>query len=155
MSQKNACRPFIFLFLFKTLATIASTIPLTNTVSLLNSTILPAASSTPPEAFISQDENATSPSAPENFFDYSIKGTPLVLRITELGSLFTKDAVNKVIDAAIRRVVAKINSGLGPESIVDGRFREVTIDIDIRITALEGATLSYFLLGKQFTVVGG
>ena len=113
---------------------------------MFNSTILPAASSTPIEVFTSQGENATSPSALEDYFDY---------RITELGSSFTKDAVNKIIDAAIRMVVAKINTGFGPKPIEEGRFWTLTTDIDMHITALENAELSYFLLGKQFTAVGG
>ena len=156
MSQQNACSSLILLFLiFQSLAIIALTIPFTNTVSMFNSTILPAASSTPIEVFTSQGENATSPSALEDYFDYRITGTPLVLRITELGSSFTKDAVNKIIDAAIRMVVAKINTGFGPKPIEEGRFWALTTDIDMHITALENAELSYFLLGKQFTAVGG
>ena len=97
----------------------------------------------------------TSTRPPGNFFDYRITGTPLVLRITELGAFFTEEAVNKVIDAAIRRVVYKINTGFGPKPIEDGRFWVLTAEIDMRINALGNAELNYFLLGKQFNVVGG
>lgn len=151
MSQKNARRPLILLFLLsQILSTIAFTTPPTDNVSPLNITKTPtASSSTPLENLISQDENATSPNSPEkNIFDYRIVGTPLVLRITELGSLVTRNAVNRIIDAGIRRVVAKINTGFGPKPIEEGKFWVLSTDIDMRITALEGAKLNYFLLGK-------
>lgn len=156
MSQKNACGPLIILLLlFQTLATIASAIPLTNTVALLNSTIFPTPSSKPPEILIFHNENATSPGPLESYYDYRIAGTPLILRITEVGSFFTEEAVNKIIDSAIRMVVYKINTGSGGKPIEDGRFWWPTTDINMRINALANAQLTYFRLGKQFVVAVG
>lgn len=156
MLQKSAFGPLILLFLlFQTLAITALVIPLTNTISLLNSTITPSASSKPLEHFISPNENATSPGPLKAFFDYRIGGTPLILRITELGFLFSRSAIEKAIDSAIREVVLKINTGYGGESINDGRFSCLTTEIDIRITALANGHLTYFLLGKWFVVAVG
>lgn len=81
-------------------------------------------------------------------FDYRIAGTPLVLRITETGFPVTRIAVNKVIDAGIRRVVARINSGAGRAPIDGGRFGVPSAEIDMRINALPNAQLNWFLLGE-------
>ncbi|CAD6568943.1 MAG: hypothetical protein ASARMPRED_002230 [Alectoria sarmentosa] len=93
-------------------------------------------------------QNATSPAVlPQNMFDYHVAGTRLILRITETGLPFTKTAVNTIVDAAIRKVVAKINAGFGAASIEGGRFYMLNKDIDLRITALPDNDFTYFLLG--------
>lgn len=146
MSRKNICRPLILIFLLlQPITIIASAIPPINPVSLLNSAVLPTAS-TPLKEPISH--NATSPKTTPNIMDYHIVGTPLVLRITETGLTFTERAVNEIIDFSIRLVVRKINTGFGGEKIDHGRFSQLSTAIDMRIVALEDANFTYFVLGK-------
>ncbi len=148
MSRKNIGRPLILLFLLlQALAIITIAIPLTNPVSLLNSTTNPT-SSISLDGTISQ--NATSPSLPLDMFDYHIVGTPLTLRITETGGPFSRYAVNEIIDAAIYKVIMKINTGSGKKKIEHGKFDTFAADIEIRITALANEELTYFLLGEHF-----
>ncbi len=152
MSRKNIGRPVILLFLLlQALAIITLAIPLTNLVSLLNSSTTPT-SSMPLDATISQ--NATSPSRPLDMFDYHIVGTPLTLRITETGGPFTQNAVNEIIDAAIYKVIMKINTGSGRKKIENGKFDMFAADIEMRIFALANEELTYFLLGKHFCFGG-
>lgn len=148
MSRGNVCRPLLLRsLLVQILAIVTLAIPHTNPVSLLNDTTTPTASM-PNREIVSQ--NATSPSLPLYMFDYHIVGTPLTLRITETGHTFSQDAVNNLIDSAIRRVVGKINTGSGNEPIEGGRFWVLSSEIDMRISALGNGELTYFLLGKQF-----
>ena len=149
MSPKITGRPFCHVFLIlEALAIIAAlSIPLTNPSSLLlnNTLLLPTAS---PPLTEPTSQNTTSPAVlPQNMFDYHVAGTRLILRITETGLPFTKTAVNTIIDAAIRKVVAKINAGFGAASIEGGRFYMLNKDIDLRITALPDNDFTYFLLG--------
>lgn len=149
MSPKITRRPFCHLFLIlQALAIAALSIPLTNPISLLlNNTLLPTAS---PPLTEPTSQNATSPAVlPQNMFDYHVAGTRLVLRITETGLPFTEMAVNTIIDAAIRKVVAKINAGFGRASIEGAKFNLLSKDIDMRITALPDKNFTYFLLGTQ------
>ena len=147
MSQRNARRPLILLFvLLQALAIITLTIPPTNPISLLNSTI----TSTAPtllKDFVSH--NVTSPGTAPNMMDYHITGTSLILRITETGHAFSKEDVNTIIDRAIRRVVRRINTGSGGERIQQGRFWQLSQQIDMHISALVDANFTYFLLGKH------
>ena len=152
MSPKITRRPLVHLFLIlQALAFIAAlSIPLTNPISLLlnNTLLLPTAS---PPLTEPTSQNATSPAVlPQNMFDYHVAGTRLILRITETGLPFTKTAVNTIVDAAIRKVVAKINAGFGAASIEGGRFYMLNKDIDLRITALPDNDFTYFLLGTLF-----
>lgn len=148
MSRKKAPRALLPLSLIlQALAMVTVAIPLTNPVPLLNSTTIHTAS-TWPEGLISQ--NATSAGLSLNMFDYRIAGTPLILRISETGATFSMEAVNLIIDAAIRKVVTKINAGHGAAPIDDGKFYQLSAHIDMRISALTNARLTYFLLGKQF-----
>lgn len=148
MAHRKVCRPFILLFLLlRADAIVTLAISPTNPVSLLNDTII-APASTPLAGLISQ--NATSPSLSQNMIDYRIVGTPLVLRITETGQTFSKSSVNRVIDAAIRRIVGKINSGAGSKPIDGGKFWQSSSDIEVSLNAISDVQLTYFLLGKQF-----
>ncbi|KAL9076605.1 MAG: hypothetical protein Q9161_000937 [Pseudevernia consocians] len=166
MSPKDVPRPLglLLFLLLEAFAVIALAIPLADPVSLLNnnnnnnnnnSTVKPTAS-TPLEAIV--PPNATSPSLllpPLNMFDYHVAGTSLILRITATGLSFTRNAVNTVVDAAIRRVVEKINAGVGNESIDGAKFCMRSADIDVQIGALSNAELTYFILGKQILPRGG
>lgn len=148
MSRKNAGRPLVLLsLLLQAIANVTLAIPLTNSVSLLNNTIIPTALTAMKE-FITQ--NVTSPGTSPNMIDYHVAGTPLILCITETGLPFTEAAVNRIIDYAIRKVVAKINAGSGNELLEQGKFWLLSPEIDMRITALPDARFTYFLLGKQF-----
>ena len=158
MSPKDVPRPLglLLFLLLEAFAVIALAIPLADPVPLLNNnnnnnnTVKPTAS-TPLEAIV--PPNATSPSPllpPLNMFDYHVAGTSLILRITETGLSFTRNAVNTVVDAAIRRVVKKINAGVGNESIDGAKFCMRSADIDVQIGALSNAELTYFILGKRF-----
>ena len=152
MSQKNSYKPLIhFFLLLQILAIITFATPLTKpTVLLTNNTTTPPSSMIPHETLpTSQNSNTTMPlPPPKNMFDYRIAGTPLVLRITETGFPVTRIAVNKVIDAGIRRVVARINAGAGRAPIDGGRFGVPSAEIDMRINALPNAQLNWFLLGE-------
>ena len=153
--------PLLFLILQTLAIAAALSIPLTNPISLLllnSSTATPTAAASPPPLTDPTSQNATSPAAallPQNMFDYHVAGTRLILRITETGLPFTERAVNTIIDAAIRKVVAKINAGFGGASIEGGKFNLESKDIDMRITALQDVGFTYFLLGTLFLAVGG
>lgn len=82
-------------------------------------------------------------------FDYQIRGTPLVLRITETGHPFFKNAVNRIIDSAIRQVVRKIIAGSGKEPIENGAFTLSLANIDMRIMAPGNEKLTYSYLGER------
>ncbi|KAF6225062.1 hypothetical protein HO133_010257 [Letharia lupina] len=145
MAHRKVCRPFVLLFLLlRADAIVTLAISPTNPVSLLNDTII-APASTPLAGLISQ--NATSPSLSQNMIDYRIVGTPLVLRITETGQTLSQSSVNRVIDAAIRRIVGKINSGAGSKPIDGGKFWQSSSDIEVRLNAISDGQLTYFLLG--------
>ena len=150
MSLYNIRRPAILLALLQTLAIITLAHPFTNPVSLLNTTIRHTAS-TSLELPISQ--NGTTSGYPQNTFDYRIVGTPVILRITEVGLPFSPAGVGEIIDSSIQRVVRHINRGAGKRPIENDRFDTLSREIVLRITGLENAGLTYFLLGKQ-SVVG-
>ncbi len=148
MSRKNIRRSLVLLFLLlQTFAIVTSAIPLTNPVSLFNSTTKHPASTSNQELNL---HNVTSPSNVADVIDYRIVGTPLVLRFTETGRPFARTDVQAVIDAAIRTVVEQINAGHGNDHIKYGRFFGVSKEIDLRIWELQDADLTYFLLGKQY-----
>ena len=149
MLPNNVRRPAILLVLLQTLAIITLAHPLTNPVSLLNSTIIHTAS-TSLELPVSQ--NGTTSGHPQNIFDYRIVGTPLVLRITEIGLPFSTAGIEDIINASIQRVVRRINSGAGKRPIEHDRFSALSPEIDLRISALENEELNYFFLGKQFVI---
>ena len=150
MSPNNIRRLAILLVLLQTLAIITLAHPFTNSVSLLNTTIIHTAS-TPLELPVSQ--NGTTSGYPQNTFDYRIVGTPVVLRITEVGLSFSLAGVEEIIDSSIQRVVRQINRGAGKRPIEHDKFDTLSREIVLRITGLEDAGLTYFLLGKQ-SVVG-
>ena len=149
MSPINIRRPAILLVLLRTLAIITFARPLTDPASLLNTTIIHTAS-TSLELPISQ--NGTTSGHHLNTFDYRIVGTPLILRITEIGFPFSQTSIEYIIDTAIRRVVKQINSGAGKEPLELNKFEVFTPEIVLRIDALAYGGLDYFLLGKQFVV---
>ena len=149
MSPNSIRRPAILLVLLQTLAIITLAHPFTNPVSLLNTTIIHTASISL-EVPVSQ--NGTISGYPVTF-DYRIVGTPVVLRITEVGLLFSQAGVEEIIDGSIQRVVRQINRGAGKRPIEHDRFEALSREIVLRITGLENAGLTYFLLGKQ-SIVG-
>ena len=115
--------------------------PLTSPISLLNSTTI----STAP----APSQSVTLLHSSSNMMDYHIRGTSLVLRITETGSKFTRFDLNLIIDKAIYSVVRSINTGHGKEYIAGGKFWTLTQDMDIDIKAFRDAGFTYFVLGKQ------
>ena len=147
-----APRARVFLFLlFQALiipSIVTLKIPLTNPHSLLNYTVKPT-TSTPPAALIAQI--ATLPSLPHNTIDYHILGTSLVLHITKIRQIFSEYAANEILDAAIYRVILKINAGYGKEEIDFGIFEQRSSDHFLRIGVLEDAEFNYFMLGMQFS----
>ena len=150
MSPINIRRPAILLVLLRTLTIITLAHPLTNPVSLLNTTIIRTVS-TSLELPVSQ--NGTTSGHHLNTFDYRIVGTPLILRITEIGVPFSQTSIEYMIDTSIRRVVKQINSGAGKQPLEQNKFAEFSREIILRIDALAHGGLNYFLLGKQ-SVVG-
>ena len=150
MSPNNARRLAVFLVLLQTLNIIISAHPLISPASLLNSTTIHTPS-TSLELLVPQNE--TTANHPQNTFDYRIIGTPLILRITELGFPLSTAAIESIIDASIQRVVRQINNGAGKRPIERDKFEELSREIVLRIDALAHGGLNYFLLGKQ-SVVG-
>ena len=150
MSPNNIRTPAILLVLLRTLAIITLAHPLTNPVSLLNTSIIHTAS-TSLELPVSQ--NGTTSGHHLNTFDYRIVGTPLILRITEIGFPFSQTGIEDIMDASIQRVVKQINSGAGKQPLERDKFEAVSREITLRIDALAYGGLNYFLLGKQ-SVVG-
>ncbi|KAM0795862.1 hypothetical protein BDR22DRAFT_893704 [Usnea florida] len=141
MSPNNACRLATFLVLLQTLTIITSAHPL---ISLLNTTTIHTPSTS---LELPVPQNGTTSNHPQNTFDYRIVGTPLILRITELGFPFSAAAIETIIDASIQRVVRQINNGAGKQPIERDRFEELSREIELRIDALAHGGLNYFLLG--------
>ena len=150
MSPNIIRRPAILLVVLQTLAIITLAHPLTNPVSLLNTTIIHTASTS---LEISVSQNGTTSGHPLNTFDYRIVGTPLILRITEVGFPFSQTGIENIIDASIQRVVRQIINGAGKEPIEQDKFEALSREIELRIDALVHGGFNYFMLGKQ-TVVG-
>ena len=146
MSPNNIRRPAILLVLLQTLAIITLAHPLTKPVSLLNTTIIHTAS-TSLELPVSQNDTTSGHSL--NTFDYRIVGTPLILRITEIGFPFTQTGIENIIDASIQRVVRQIINGAGKQPIEKDKFEALSREIVLRIDALAHGGFTYFLLGKQ------
>ena len=149
MSPNNARRLTVFLVLLQTLTIITSAHPLINPVSLLNTTTIHTPSTS---LELAVPQNGTTSDHPQNTFDYRIVGTPLILRITELGFPFSATAIETIIDASIQRVVRQINNGAGKQPIERDKFEELSREIALRIDALAHGGLNYFLLGKQSVV---
>ena len=141
---RNSC--LFFPLLFQAFAIFIPAQPYTDPVSLLNATKVPTAQK-PYGGLISK--NVTLPGRLSNRVDYWIVNTPLVLRITETGREFTVSVVDRAIDSAIRKVVAKINTGFGPERIDPETFYYLSGEIDICIKALQDAEFTYYFLGKR------
>ena len=139
MERKNVRRRIVLLLLLPVFAICISAIPLTNPVSFFHNIST--------SRFASQ--NATSPGFSFDPLDYPIIGTPLILRITETGKLFTEAAVHRIIDRSISEVVAVINRGSGRDSLVHNRFGALTEDIELRIQSIPDRGFTYFFLGKQ------
>ena len=136
----------LFLLLLQVLTNCTLAIPLTTLFPFFNNITISRAP-TPNKGFIS--ENVTSLGTPSNPLDYLIVGTPLILRITETGDLFTQIAVNDIMDGAIRRVVKIINKGSGSKFLEHSKFGAITESIELRIQSLPDKGFTYFVLGKQ------
>ena len=139
MARRNVRGRVVLLLLLPVFAICISAIPLTNPVSFFHN-ISTSRFASP---------NATSPGFSFDPLDYPIVGTPLVLRITETGKPFTEVAVNRIIDRAIREVVAFINRGSGRKSLEHNKFGALTEDIELRIQSIPDRGFTYFFLGKQ------